>query len=112
MAGQSSRGSAIGGGHLKTCAEGPSSSQAARGARPLKERKGADSPCGKRWWKRRGRVKMVLWPAAETSGRRLAAWGDLHATLVHFRIGLAWYLGASPEEMADLYRRLYTDAYR
>lgn len=55
---------------------------------------------------------QVLNPAAQTSGRRLAAWGNLKATGVHFMIGVSWYLGASPEQMKDLYARMYTDTYR
>lgn len=51
-------------------------------------------------------------PHACTSGRRLHAWGGLHATAVHFIIGLSWYLGASPQQMQDIYARLYTDNYR
>ncbi len=55
---------------------------------------------------------QILQPAAETSGRRLQAWGNLRATYVHFVIGLRWYLGATPEQMRELYTRMYTDAYR
>ncbi|CAL8463467.1 g3001 [Coccomyxa elongata] len=66
----------------------------------------------KRWAARRGQVVMVQNPHACTSGRRLHAWGGLHATAVHFIIGLSWYLGASPQQMRDIYARLYTDNYR
>ncbi|KAK9814993.1 hypothetical protein WJX73_004193 [Symbiochloris irregularis] len=62
--------------------------------------------------RRRGRIVQIWAPPAETSGRRLAAWGNLHATFVHFRIALAWYWGASPEQLVQLYNRLYTDKYR
>lgn len=55
---------------------------------------------------------MVMWPPARTSGRRLAAWGNLKATTIHFRLGLGWYMGASPEELKDMYDSLYTDNYR
>lgn len=55
---------------------------------------------------------QVLHPAAQTSGRRLQAWGNLKATAVHFIIGISWYMGATPEQMKDLYVRLYTDVYR
>ena len=60
----------------------------------------------------RGRIRLVWWPTAETSGRRLAAWGNLKATWIHFQLGLRWYLGASPEQLQHLYRSMYTDAYR
>ena len=55
---------------------------------------------------------QILQPAAETSGRRLQAWGNPKATFVHFLIGLRWYLGATPEQLKDLYMRMYTDDYR
>ncbi|KAK9826333.1 hypothetical protein WJX74_009762 [Apatococcus lobatus] len=60
----------------------------------------------------RGRIRLVWWPMAETSGRRLAAWGNLKATWIHFQLGLRWYLGASPEQLQQLYRAMYTDAFR
>ncbi len=60
----------------------------------------------------RGRVKLVWWPVAETSGRRLAAWGNLKATWIHFQLGLRWYLGASPKQLQELYHRMYTDSFR
>ncbi|BDA48667.1 probable glucosyl-3-phosphoglycerate synthase at N-terminal half [Coccomyxa sp. Obi] len=66
----------------------------------------------KRWAARRGQVVMIHNPHACTSGRRLHAWGGLHATAVHFVIGLSWYSGASPQQMRDIYARLYTDNYR
>jgi hypothetical protein len=31
---------------------------------------------------------------------------------IHVAIGLSWYLGASPQQMRQLYGWLYTDAYR
>jgi len=40
-----------------------------------------------------------------------AAWGNLHATFVHFMIGMSWYLGALAEQMKKLYAKLYSDAY-
>ncbi|CAL5223858.1 g6445 [Coccomyxa viridis] len=64
------------------------------------------------WFHRRGKVIMILQPAAETSGRRLQAWGNPKATFVHFLIGLRWYLGATPEQLKALYMRMYTDDYR
>ena len=66
----------------------------------------------KRHSRRRGRIKLVWWPMAETSGRRLAAWGNVKATWIHFQLGLQWYLGASPEQLQQLYRAMYTDAFR
>jgi hypothetical protein len=47
-----------------------------------------------------------------TSGRRLERWGSLWGTYVHFRIGLGWYLGATPAELKQLYNDLYTDDFR
>ena len=55
---------------------------------------------------------QVLNPAAQTSGRRLQAWGNPKATAVHFIIGVKWYMGATPEQMKELYARMYTDVYR
>jgi hypothetical protein len=55
---------------------------------------------------------QVMNPPASTSGRRLHAWGSLHATAVHFIIGVSWYCGASPDQMHSLYGRIYTDVYR
>lgn len=64
------------------------------------------------WARRRGRVCMVLSPPALTSGRRLAAWGNPRATFVHVIIGLSWYMGATPEQLHDIYYRMYTDRFR
>jgi hypothetical protein len=60
----------------------------------------------------RGRVRMVLSRLSHTSGRRLARWGFLRGSLIQFRIALRWYLGCQPEELRELYERLYTDAFR
>ncbi len=60
----------------------------------------------------RGTIHLVWKPTAATSGRRLAAWGNLKATWIHFQLGLRWYMGASPEQMQELYRAMYTDAFR
>ena len=60
----------------------------------------------------KGLPVQILQPAAETSGRRLQAWGNPKATFVHFLIGLRWYLGATPEQLKALYVRMYTDDYR
>jgi hypothetical protein len=57
-------------------------------------------------------VKQILDQHVVTSGRRLAAWGNIKGTYIHFVIGLKWYLGASPEELVQLYRSMYTDDYR
>ncbi len=64
------------------------------------------------WARRRGRVRMVLNPPSLTSGRRLAAWGNPWATYVHVVLGMSWYLGATPEQLVELYERLYTDRFR
>lgn len=50
-----------------------------------------------------------------TSGRRIAAWGSFRATLIHFRIGLGWFLFARSRHRDRLYRdyhSVYTDDYR
>jgi rSAM/selenodomain-associated transferase 2 len=61
---------------------------------------------------RRGRVRMVLAPAASTSGRRLSSMGNVKATFVHFIVALRWYFGASPEQMYEVYNSMYGDQYR
>ncbi|KAI7839606.1 hypothetical protein COHA_006673 [Chlorella ohadii] len=61
---------------------------------------------------RRGRIVQINSPPNCTSGRRLVSWGQVHATVVHAIIGVSWYLGASPQQLVALYRRLYTDVYR
>lgn len=50
-----------------------------------------------------------------TSGRRIAAWGPLRATLIHFRIGLRWFLFSRSRHRDRLYQEyhaIYTDDYR
>lgn len=50
-----------------------------------------------------------------TSGRRIAAWGSLRATVIHFRIGLGWFLFRHRNSRDRLYREyhtVYTDDYR
>lgn len=47
-----------------------------------------------------------------TSGRRIGQWGSLKATYIQFRIALAWWLGATPEHLHELYHKIYTDAFR
>jgi glycosyltransferase involved in cell wall biosynthesis len=64
------------------------------------------------WFHPRGRVRMDCRRVARTSGRRLAAWGFLRGSITNFRIASAWYFLHSPERVRDLYKRLYTDAYR
>lgn len=66
---------------------------------------------GNQWNAPKGRIKMVN-RVAETSARRIAAWGNLRATQIHFTIALRWYAGASSEELCSLYRSLYTDDMR
>ena len=60
----------------------------------------------------RGRVRMLTSRTVTTSGRRMAAWGNVWSTYVQFRIAIAWVFGAPPAELHRLYRTLYTDAYR
>jgi glycosyltransferase involved in cell wall biosynthesis len=60
-----------------------------------------------------GREVQLVWGAPNrTSGRRIGAWGNVRATAIQYRIAWAWWRGASPEELWDLYDRLYTDAFR
>ena len=78
---------------------------AAEQSRHLRQMERLKSKC-------KGRIRLVWWPMSETSGRRLAAWGNVKATWIHFQLGLRWYLGASPEQMHQLYLAMYTDAFR
>ena len=55
---------------------------------------------------------MILQPASVTSGRRLAAWGNLRGTLIHLRLSTHWYFGGSVQQLRHLYHSLYTDKYR
>jgi hypothetical protein len=43
------------------------------------------------------------------SGRRFDQWGSLRATYIHFRVGVEWYFGNSPEKLERLCKRLYAD---
>jgi hypothetical protein len=52
---------------------------------------------------------MLLREPAVTSGRRIAAWGELRANAVFVRFSLAWLRGATPQQLHDLYRELYKD---
>lgn len=70
---------------------------------------GPSPACALGYWGR-GRIRQ-LEPPVHTSGRRLEAWGNVYGTYVHFRISVAWYLGASPERLRQLYDRLYTDLF-
>jgi Glycosyl transferase family 2 len=47
-----------------------------------------------------------------TSGRRIAPWGNWQTTKIHFNLSLAWWRGASPEKLWELYDTWYTDAFR
>lgn len=60
----------------------------------------------------RGKIKMILSPPSHSSGRRLAALGNIRGTWIHFRLATHWYFGGSVKELKKLYDRLYTDAYR
>jgi glycosyltransferase involved in cell wall biosynthesis len=65
--------------------------------------------------KRRGCVieRVPAWSI--TSGRRIAAWGSLRATLIHFRIGLRWFLFSRSrhrDRLYDDYHAIYTDDFR
>jgi hypothetical protein len=64
------------------------------------------------WQKPRGRIVQVLDRLSVTSGRRLAEWGSLRATYIHFRVATHWYFGGSAEQLKELYTKLYTDSFR
>lgn len=64
------------------------------------------------WRQPRGRVRQVLDRLSVTSGRRLAAWGNWKATYIHVVMGCAWYFGKDPQQLKELYVRLYTDSFR
>ena len=64
---------------------------------------------GRRCW---GRVVQVDEPPAYTSGRRMAALGNVRTTLVHFLLGLGWLSGASPGLLRWAVSKLYSDKHR
>jgi hypothetical protein len=65
------------------------------------------------WWCRpRGRVVQVLDRVNVTSGRRLAAWGNWKGTAIHVVLGVSWYFGKDPQQLYELYHRMYTDNLR
>lgn len=55
---------------------------------------------------------MLVDHTAVTSGRRLAAYGNIRGTYIHAMLSTKWYFGAPPQELHELYRKLYTDLYR
>lgn len=55
-----------------------------------------------------GRIRVVN-RCVETDGRRFAEWGNGKATAIHFAIALAWYFGASGDQLVQLYKKLYGD---
>lgn len=61
---------------------------------------------------RRRRIRHVLYRSNVTSGRRMAQWGPVKTTFLHFKFGLMWYFGCSAEQLQKAYDELYTDAYR
>ena len=66
-------------------------------------------PSGWHCW---GRVVQINEPPAHTSGRRMAALGNVRTTLLHFLLGLGWLCGASPGLLRAAVDRLYTDKHR
>lgn len=62
--------------------------------------------------RRRKSVRHVVYRSNVTSGRRMAAWGPLKSTFLHFKFGLMWYFGCTPAQLKEAYNKLYTDAYR
>lgn len=84
-----------------------------QGQRPCQQqRRRAPGSSVQLWLQPRGRVKQVLHRVSRTSGRRLDAWGPLRATYIHVVIGASWYFRRDPVQLAELYNRLYTDAFR
>ena len=59
-----------------------------------------------------GKEVQLLRGINRTSGRRIKKWGNLKATEIQVRISLAWWRGATPEELWEVYDRLYTVAFR
>lgn len=60
----------------------------------------------------RRRIKHVVYRSNETSGRRMAQWGPLKSTFLHFKFGLMWYWGCSSAHLQRMYNELYTDTIR
>lgn len=42
----------------------------------------------------------------------MAHWGGLKATALHFRIGLMWLFGCTPQQLQSVYDTVYTDTIR
>lgn len=59
-----------------------------------------------------GREVQVVGSVNRTSGRRIGPWGIWKSTMIQFTIAWAWWRGATPERLWDLYETLYTDAFR
>ena len=55
-----------------------------------------------------GRLRLLN-RCVSTDGRRFDQWGNAKATLIHFVIGMSWYLGASGSQLQGIYNRLYGD---
>ena len=64
------------------------------------------------WHRCRGRVVQVNHPPGYTSGRRMAALGNMRTTSIHFILGLGWLLGASPQLLRSACNWLYSDKHR
>ena len=60
----------------------------------------------------RGRIVQVNKPPAYTSGRRMAALGNVRTTLIHFILGVGWLWGASPDMLRSACGWLYSDKHR
>lgn len=56
----------------------------------------------------KGRVRMLS-RFVDSSGRRIAKWGNWKSTQIHFQIGIAWWLG---QDLNDLYHSVYKDDAR
>ena len=78
-----------------------------------KGRQPGDSPPGAPGPHRcRGRIVQVNDPAGHTSGRRMAALGNVRTTLIHFTLGLGWLLGCGPDWLRAACCWLYSNKHR
>eukprot|EP00882_Tetradesmus_deserticola_P015355 GHRQ01016357.1.p1 GENE.GHRQ01016357.1~~GHRQ01016357.1.p1 ORF type:complete len:147 (+),score=64.36 GHRQ01016357.1:88-528(+) len=110
--GASSSSSCTSSGCVSQQQHGASSDQSASPLTALAGHAAAAAAALHAWLQPRGRVVQVLDRLSITSGRRLLEWGSLRATYIHMRLAAHWYFGGSPEQLKELYMRLYTDSFR
>ena len=73
---------------------------------------GARPPAAQGLGRCRGRIVQVNEPPGHTSGRRMAALGNVRTTLIHFTLGLGWLLGCGPDWLRSACCWLYSDKHR